>query len=338
MYEKIFDIKTRDKCNYAIDISQNNNNIFLSLNEQGYILSKEKFLSLEEKNLESSIRENSTYIISDPEDTIATSKFTSDGEKIILGDQTKTITKYNLTKNVINTDNNEIKENTNNNNENEINNDVNNKGTKKITDKKTLEIKKLKTWKFGLGEDNNTLITGANNIYVYDLENNKIIKEIESRNKFIYSFCFLPEKKISIGNSIGSVQIYDLETGNQIQKFEEHCLLVRNLAYNKRKNILYTASDDLHINQIHINTIQLDSPIIGHKEPISGMIYNEEKNLLFTSSFDGVIKTWDTNGSNNCISTLELNSKWPIWAIAISKNADFICYTSSEGIGAYLLK
>ena len=39
------------------------------------------------------------------------------------------------------------------------------------------------------------------------------------------------------------------------KKIEEHYLLVRNLEFNKNKNILYSASDDLHINQIDMNTL-----------------------------------------------------------------------------------
>lgn len=51
MYEKKIELKTKDRCNYVIEMSPNDNNIFFSLNEQGYILPKEKFLSLTEKSL-----------------------------------------------------------------------------------------------------------------------------------------------------------------------------------------------------------------------------------------------------------------------------------------------
>ena len=113
---------------------------------------------------------------------------------------------------------------------------------------------------------------------------------------------------------------------------------MRNLAFNNNKNILYSASDDLHINQIDTNTLKLDSPMVGHKEPISDMIYNEKKKILITSSFDGTIKIWDVNGKNNCVDTLEPNNKNPIWDITVSEEGDFIAYTASEGIGAFTLK
>ncbi len=308
MYKNILELKTKDRCNYVIEISPNNNDIFFSLNEQGYILSKENFLSLDEQKL-NKINTN-TIPIFNLEDTISNAKFTSDNKTIFLSDQTKNIIQYNLNEN--------------------------NKGEQ--TDKNILNIKNLKTWKFSINSEKGLMATGGNNIFIYDYINNKILKEIENKNKFVYSYCFLSNNKLAAGNSNGSIYIYDIDTFNKENKIEEHCLLVRNLAFNNNKNILYSASDDLHINQIDTNTLKLDSPMVGHKEPISDMIYNEKKKILITSSFDGTIKIWDVNGKNNCVDTLEPNNKNPIWDITVSEEGDFIAYTASEGIGAFTLK
>ena len=42
--DKKLEVNIKDRCNYVIKISPDNNRIFLSLNDQGYILSKEQFL------------------------------------------------------------------------------------------------------------------------------------------------------------------------------------------------------------------------------------------------------------------------------------------------------
>ena len=309
MYKKTLELKTKDRCNYVIEMSPDDKHIFLSLNEQGYILEKNKFLSLDEPKLNN--LNNDKIPIFTLEDTISNAKFTSDNKNIFISDQTKVITKYNL---------------------NENNN------TGKQNDQFNLNIKNLKTWKFSINSEKGILATGGNNIFIYDYINNKILKEIENKNKFVYSYCFLSNNKLAAGNSNGSIYIYDIETFNKENKIEEHCLLVRNLAFNNNKNILYSASDDLHINQIDTNTLKLSSPMVGHKEPISNMIYNEKKKILITSSFDGTIKIWDVNGKNNCIDTLEPSNKNPIWDITVSQEGDFIAYTASEGIGAFILK
>lgn len=308
MYEKKLEIKTKDRLNYVIEISPIDNNIFFSLNEKGYILSKEKFLSLKEQNLNTLDTEKIQKFTL--EDTIANAKFTSDNKNIFISDQTKSITKFKLKENI----------------------------TEEQNDKSSINIKNLKTWKFVIDSGRGIMATGGYNIFLYDYVNNKILKEIENKSKFVYSFCFLSNNKLATGNSNGSIYIYNTENYNKENKIEEHCLLVRNLAFNNNKNILYSASDDLHINQIDMNTLKLFSPMVGHKEPISDMIYNEKKGILVTSSFDGTIKIWDVKGNNNCIDTLEQSNKNPIWDITLSLEGDFIAYTANEGIGAFVLK
>ena len=306
MYEKILEIKTQETCNYSINISPLDSSIFFSLDDTSFLIPKENFLSLSKYEDLKTIQIENKFPSYTAEDTIATSKFTEDGKKIFIGDVTKTLNKLDL----------------NSDNKNFIKNNI--------------EIKNLKTFKFDIDSNGNNLITGCSNLILYDVINNKIIKEIENRSKFIYSFCFLPNNKCAIGNSYGCVYFFDTQKQEQINKIEEHCLLVRNLCFNENKNILYSASDDLHINQIDINKFRCYSPIIGHKEPVSSMIYNKNKNLLFTSSFDGTIKIWDDNGV--CLDTLEKDSRVPLWDIGLSKDADFLAFSSNEGIGVYLKK
>ena len=313
MYLKRLELQTTDKCNYSIEISPNNDSIFFSIDEKGYLLPKNEFLSPKNQNINSLINLNNypKLKIYTLEDTIAKAKFTYDNKNIIMGDQTKTITKFLLSEK-----------------------------TGEQANKNILNYKNSKTWKFEFDKlDKSTpmLCTGENSIYLLDYDKNEIIKEIEQKNKFIYSYSFLPNNKLATGNSNGAIYIYDTKTGEKEKKIEEHCLLVRNLEFNKNKNILYSASDDLHINQIDMNTLKLFSPIVGHKEPISDMIYNEQKDILITSSFDGTIKIWDVKGNYNCIQTLELNTKNPIWDIGVSESGDFIAFTASEGIGAFSL-
>ena len=316
MYLKKLELQTTDRCNYSIDISPNNDSIFFSLDEKGYLLPINDFLS--DKNLNTLINlkpnSNLNLKIFTLEDTISKAKFTYDNKNVIIGDQTKTISNFIISEN----------------NGEQI-------------DKTIINYKNSKTWKFELDKlnkekPNPILCSGEGSIYICDYNKNEIIKEIEQKNKFIYSYSFLPNDKLATGNSNGAIYIYDTKTGDKVKKIEEHCLLVRNLEFNKNKNILYSASDDLPINQIDMNKFQLFSPIVGHKEPISDIVYNEQRNMLITSSFDGSIKIWDLRGNTFCIETLELNTKNPIWDIGVSENGEFIAFTASEGIGAFSLR
>ena len=126
MYLKNFELSTTDKCNYSIEVSPNNESIFFSLDEKGYIVPKKDFLSLKNQNLNKLLSSDQTknLKIFTCEDTIAKAKFTPDNNNIIIGDQTKTITKFILS---------------------EESGEQNNK--------KIIEYKNSKTWKFLLDKD-----------------------------------------------------------------------------------------------------------------------------------------------------------------------------------------
>ena len=194
MYLKKVELPTTDKCNYSIEVSSNNENIFFSIDEKGYLIPINDFLSQKNQNLNSLINptSNPNLKIFTLEDTIAKSKFTYDNKNIIIGDQTKTITKFIISEN---------------------NGEQNYKNI--------ISYKNSKTWKFEfdkLNKSNPILCTGENSIYIYDYDKNEIIKEIEQKNKFIYSYCFLPNDMLATGNSNGAIYIYNTKTGEKEKK------------------------------------------------------------------------------------------------------------------------
>ena len=141
MYLKKLELQVTDKCNYSIEISPNNESIFFSIDEKGYLIPKDDFLSQKNKNLNSLINpsSNPNLKIFTLEDTIGKSKFTYDNKSIIIGDQTKTITKFVISEN-----------------QGEQN------------DKNIISYKNSKTWKFEfdkLNKSNPILCTGENSIF-----------------------------------------------------------------------------------------------------------------------------------------------------------------------------
>ena len=119
-------------------------------------------------------------------------------------------------------------------------------------------------------------------------------------------------------------------------------MIVRCLCYNNIDNILFSASDDLHINVIDLNKFCVESPIVGHKECISGMCFNENRKLLYTCSFDGCIKVWDLKSKKRCVDTLKKNvdgnDENSIWDLAVSNDGDFIVGVGDDCVKCFLLK
>jgi WD40 repeat protein len=327
--------KTNDFGNYSVDINKITNDIAISQDCNCYIYSKENFLSQSNTLIPLNFTK-STQIHSN--DTIIYNKFTEDGNFLFTSDYDFVINKYNY--NI----NNNIENNNNN-----IENNNNNNNIEKFKKISTISPPSLKTWKFSF-INNKYIAIGNYSLYLYDIVSSSLFKEIPNYNRFIYSSCFISKNNlISVGNHTGSIYFYNLENGNFLKKIEEHCLTVRCLSYNNFDNILFSASDDLHINVIDLNKFKIESPIVGHKEFISQMIYNEEKKLLYTSSFDGCIKVWDLKSKKRCVDTLkkDLNSDGDgnnnengngIWDMAVSKNGDFVVGTGDDCVKCFLLK
>ena len=283
--------------NYSIDISPINEDIVICTNNTCNIYSKENFLS-KDVNL---IPKNQNKIES--KDDYVYSKFSDDGKFLYTSDFEFNIKKY------------------------EIENNYNLS--------QTFQPGNLKNWKFALSKDNKYLVTGCYNVILYNTNSPTKEKEISNGSKFIYSFCFLPNNKLAVGNSNGSVHIINLETSKIEKRIDEHCMIVRCLSYFSEKNILLTASDDLHINLIDLNNYKLIVPIVGHHDSISQMIVNDNKKLLYTSSFDGSVKVFDLKNSNKCLANLSEGKDNIIWDLGVSKNGNFICSIGENHLSAY---
>lgn len=301
--------KINEFANYSVDINKNTNDILLSQDCNSFVYSKEDFLSLSNNLIPLNNTKNSQI---HSNDTIIYNKFSNDGKFIFTSDYDFYINKYNF--------------------DNEI---------KKLS---SIIQPPLKTWKFSF-IDNKYIATGNYSLLIYDINSCELYKEINNYNRFIYSTCFINNNEnnlISVGNQTGSIYFYNIETGKFIKKIEEHCMIVRCLCYNKIDNILFSASDDLHINIIDLNKFCIESPIVGHREFISGMVYNESRKLLYTSSFDGCIKVWDLKSKKRCVDTLKKNvsgnDENSVWDLAVSNEGDFIVGCGDDCVKCFLLK
>ena len=301
--------KINEFANYSVDINKNTNDILLSQDCNSFVYSKEDFLSLSNNLIPLNNTKNSQI---HSNDTIIYNKFSNDGKFIFTSDYDFYINKYNF--------------------DNEI---------KKLS---SIIQPPLKTWKFSF-IDNKYIATGNYSLLIYDINSCELYKEINNYNRFIYSTCFINNNEnnlISVGNQTGSIYFYNIETGKFVKKIEEHCMIVRCLCYNKIDNILFSASDDLHINIIDLNKFCIESPIVGHREFISGMVYNESRKLLYTSSFDGCIKVWDLKSKKRCVDTLKKNvsgnDENSVWDLAVSNEGDFIVGCGDDCVKCFLLK
>lgn len=170
---------------------------------------------------------------------------------------------------------------------------------------------------------------------IYDLDKNEKILDISNDSKYFYSLAWIDNSTIALGNSNGSINIFNKESAKRIHRIEEHCLPVRSLYSDGINKRLLSASDDLHINVIDIEKYKVLFPLVGHKDLISSIAYNDKKGVYATGSHDGTVKIWDVK-QLKCVQTIkianEINTDCGIiWDTTFSNDGNFIITGSEAG-------
>ena len=63
MYEKKFEIKTQETCNYSINISPSDSSVFFSLDESSFLIPKENFLNLSKFEVLITIQKENKFLM-----------------------------------------------------------------------------------------------------------------------------------------------------------------------------------------------------------------------------------------------------------------------------------
>ena len=163
-----------------------------------------------------------------------------------------------------------------------------------------LYINLVKVWKFDIF--NNEITWGCYSITRYDIDSSHKIADLNNDLRYIYSFQYINQYNLAVGNANGSINIFSLETNKRIHKIEKSCMAIRSLSIDDINKRLISASDDLHINIIDLEKIKVIQTMVGHKDSITGI--SSQNNLFYSCGYDGCIKTWDTRAKTSSIDTI----------------------------------
>jgi WD40 repeat protein len=103
--------------------------------------------------------------------------------------------------------------------------------------------------------------------------------------------------------------------------FKGHLMGVTSLAYNPKKEILATGSDDTTWKLWSVPSGDLIMSGEGHLDWIGGLEFHPRGNLLATASGDGTVKIWDF--VNACCAQT-------VWDVAFHDTGDFLLSASMD--------
>jgi len=115
---------------------------------------------------------------------------------------------------------------------------------------------------------------------------------------------------------------------NAVKTFKGHLMGVTCLAYNPKKDILATGSDDTTWKLWSVPNGDLIMSGEGHQDWIGGVAFHPKGNYLATASGDGCVKLWDFMNAK-CASTYAEHGQ-PVWKCDFHDSGDFLLSCSMD--------
>ncbi|MBE7379850.1 MAG: NACHT domain-containing protein [Leptolyngbya sp. SIO1E4] len=150
-------------------------------------------------------------------------------------------------------------------------------------------------------------------------------KSIGSVNTLAFSPA---EPYLAIGDSKGSVQVYDVETKQVILLCSGHSDWVRSIAFSTDGKTLASGGSDRTLKLWSMDSGNCIRTFKGHTRGISSVAFSPNGDVIASSGNDKTIKLWSTV-TGNCIRTIESHLKG-VSSVAFSPNGDVLASSSND--------
>lgn len=196
---------------------------------------------------------------------------------------------------------------------------------------KVLKAKIAETWFLAYTYDNKYLISGGTEkkIYLWDQAG---AKEIHNSTVKINAIATSPsENVIAIGKQDGSIQLYDITTG-QISNFaSEEGLPVVSLSYSENGRYL-ASGNEKGVVKIWDMKAKATPPSIfrGHTARVNYIRFNKDNTRLATGSFDRTVRLWNFADPTDLPIVLHDHDDW-VWSIEFSPDGQKVLAGCKDG-------
>ena len=148
--------------------------------------------------------------------------------------------------------------------------------------------------------DGKTLAVGGyQEVLIWDLENAKLTKRLAAGQPgaSVGALAFLKDGQLAVGEGTpygsGAVRIFDTQTGQQTQGFEEPSEVVHCLAASPDGKLLAAGGGDALARVWSIDEKKLVATLEEHSDWILGVSFSKDGKFLATASADRNVRVWD---------------------------------------------
>ena len=176
----------------------------------------------------------------------------------------------------------------------------------------------------------NFITSTSNRIFIYDLNTGKELDTLSASNRHhntYYAMAISPDGKIlAVGGSGNYINIWNLETKQEIHQISGHSSVGRSLCISPDGKTLVSGGDQ-RIKVWDLETGEAKLSFYGHADLVRGVVITPDGNNLISAG-DRFIKIWDLNTGKK-LNTIEAHDD-AIRALALSSDGEIL---ASGGVG-----
>ncbi|MEH2214061.1 eIF2A-related protein [Nostoc sp.] len=113
----------------------------------------------------------------------------------------------------------------------------------------------------------------------------------------VFSVAFSPDgKKLVIGDSKGTVQVWEASSGRVLLFLQGHDSGVNSVAFDPEGQRIVSGSDDKTVRLWDVNGQPIGQPFVGHDSLVLSVAFDPEGQRIVSGSNDKTVRLWDVNG------------------------------------------
>ncbi|ETO24227.1 WD repeat-containing protein [Reticulomyxa filosa] len=136
----------------------------------------------------------------------------------------------------------------------------------------------------------------------------KLSKEIKGHLKGVNSVRFSPDcTKIVSSSNDGTVRIWDVESGKEVQTLKGHSGPVIGAQFSTHNDMIMSFSEDNTI-RLWNKTWKTEKILVGHSKTVTNAQFSWDNQMIVSMSLDETIRIWDVNSGNEIKRRSEVNN------------------------------
>ncbi|CAH0390476.1 unnamed protein product [Bemisia tabaci] len=171
-------------------------------------------------------------------------------------------------------------------------------------------------------------VGAAEDVVIWDLRLSEKTQQYTRDSKFLATYIASSEHYLAVGYSDGTVNTFDLRSGNLLQVFPGHRSPISSLAFDPRNLRLASGAKDTEIVVWDLVAESGIQRLSGHKGVVTQLKFMDSRNILVSASKDTFIKFWDLD-TNFCFKTLA-GHVTEVWSLNILLNDSYVIAGSSD--------